>query len=155
MLQCWQTNRTFVIKTLNFFPTKAVDFFWKNTTSESKTFLSKTIFLANRKLIWQPCQKWVTKKPRRNWCRTKQWTLINFFVETTFLEKIFLTRRMHSQQAQLKKFVVTFVVKSYGSETKKNQQNQFSRQEFFYSRHSSGQLRGSAKNVDPNFPPSF
>ena len=44
---------------------------------------------------------------------------IEFFVETTFLEKIFLTRRMHSQHAQLKKFVVTFVVKIYGSETKK------------------------------------
>ena len=41
MLQCWQTNRTFVIKTLNFFPTKAVDFCEKILLLNQKVFSQK------------------------------------------------------------------------------------------------------------------
>ena len=55
-----------------------------------------------------------------------------------------------------KKIVVTFLVKSYGSETKKKLNNiNFLAKRFFSLKHSSGQLKGSAKNFNQVFPPSF
>ena len=91
MLQCWQTKRTFVIKTLSFFPTKALNFFEKKTLLlESKTFVSKTNFLAKRMLIWQPFQKRVTKNPRKKRCTAKKMNVYQFFCRNNFPWKAFL-----------------------------------------------------------------
>ena len=133
MLQCWQTKRTFVIKTLNFFPTKALDFF------EKKHYFWNHKLLSQKPSSWQK-ECWFdshfkNKSPKNQGeidAEQKKWLFIKFFVETTFLEKIFLTRQLHSQQAQLKKLVLTFVVKNYGSETKKINNINFLDKSFFH-----------------------
>ena len=68
-----------------FFPTKAIDFFEKNATSGTKSFVSKTTFCQLKCWFGRPVNNESRKIQEKNAAQRKKWKFIKFFVETTFL----------------------------------------------------------------------